>query len=162
MAFCYIGLGANLGEPVTSIRSALDQIALIEGVELIRSSSLYDSVPMGPSEQPNYINAVCKIKATLSGLDLLHALQRIENEHGRIRQGEHWGPRTLDLDLLILGTQSYSTTELTLPHYGMRGREFVLVPLFELQPDLLMHDSQPIAKWVAECDVSQLRRIHPK
>lgn len=155
----FIGLGANLGSPVATISSALSHIALIPEVELLACSSFYDSIPMGPSDQPNYTNAVCKIKTPLDGLSVLHHLQRIENELGRVRNGEHWGPRMLDLDLLMLGRQSYNSKELTLPHYGMRNREFVLVPLFELQPDLLMPDNLPIAKWVSECDVSQLRRI---
>lgn len=155
----FIGLGANLGSPVTTLTSALSHIAALTDVELIASSSFYDSVPMGPSEQPNYINAVCKISTTLDGLSLLKQLQYIEQTHGRIRNGEHWGPRTLDLDLLLLGQQQYHTNELTLPHYGMQGREFVLVPMFELQPDLIMPDNASIAKWVSECDVSQLRRI---
>ncbi|MDA7793215.1 2-amino-4-hydroxy-6-hydroxymethyldihydropteridine diphosphokinase [Glaciecola sp.] len=155
----FIGLGANLGDPVANISSALSHIALIPNLELLACSSFYDSVPMGPSEQPNYINAVCKISTSLDGLYLLHQLQSIEQEHGRVRDGEHWGPRMLDLDLLMLGRQTYNNQELTLPHYGMRHREFVLVPLFELQPDLLMPDNHPIAKWVSECDVSQLRRI---
>lgn len=155
----FIGLGANLGSPVATISSALSHIALIPEVELLACSSFYDSIPMGPSDQPNYTNAVCKINTPLDGLSVLHHLQRIENELGRVRNGEHWGPRILDLDLLMLGRQSYNSKELTLPHYGMRNREFVLVPLFELQPDLLMPDNLPIAKWVSECDVSQLRRI---
>ena len=155
----FIGLGANLGDPVATLSSALTQIAELAHVELLACSSFYDSVPMGPSEQPNYTNAVCKISTTLDGLSLLKQLQHIEQTHGRIRSGEHWGPRTLDLDLLILGKQTYHTDELTLPHYGMRSREFVLVPMFELQPELLMPDNTPIAKWVSECDVSQLRRI---
>ncbi len=155
----FIGLGANLGDPVASISSALSHISLIPNLELLACSSFYDSVPMGPSEQPNYTNAVCKIRTSLDGLPLLHQLQSIEQKHGRVRDGEHWGPRMLDLDLLILGRQTYNNQELTLPHYGMRHREFVLVPLFELQPDLLMPDNHPIAKWVSECDVSQLRRI---
>lgn len=155
----FIGLGANLGSPVATISSALSHIALIPEVELLACSSFYDSIPMGPSDQPNYTNVVCKINTPLDGLSVLHHLQRIENELGRVRNGEHWGPRMLDLDLLMLGRQSYNSKELTLPHYGMRNREFVLVPLFELQPDLLMPDNLPIAKWVSECDVSQLRRI---
>jgi len=97
----FIGLGANLGDPVASISSALSHIALIPNLELLACSSFYDSVPMGPSEQPNYTNAVCKISTSLDGLYLLHQLQSIEHEHGRVRDGEHWGPRMLDLDLLI-------------------------------------------------------------
>lgn len=155
----YIGLGANLGNPIEQLRSALTQIALIPDTELDACSHFYSSAPMGPSDQPNYTNAVCRLNSSLAPIALLDALQKIENEHGRVRTGQHWGARTLDLDVLFFGNQIIQSERLTVPHYGIRGREFVLVPLFELTPTLIMPDNQPISHWVAECDLSQLRRL---
>ncbi|WP_284700429.1 2-amino-4-hydroxy-6-hydroxymethyldihydropteridine diphosphokinase [Opacimonas viscosa] len=155
----YIGLGANLGNPVEQLRSALTQLAIIPNTELDACSHFYSSAPMGPSDQPNYTNAVCRLHTRLAPLALLDALQHIETEHGRIRTGEHWGARTLDLDILFYGNQSIQSERLIVPHYGIRGREFVLVPLFELSPTLVMPDNQPISHWVAECDLTELRRL---
>jgi 2-amino-4-hydroxy-6-hydroxymethyldihydropteridine diphosphokinase len=155
----FIGLGANLGDPVSQLTSALSDLASHPDITLQARSHFYESAPMGPQNQPNYINAVCKVSTNFQPLDLLKALQKIEQAHGRERKDERWGARTLDLDLLIYGDEFIQTEELTLPHYGMQGREFVLVPLFELQPDLIMPDNQPIAKWVSECDITQLTRI---
>jgi len=114
---------------------------------------------MGPSDQPNYTNAVCRLHSRLAPLTLLDRLQQIENEHGRVRTGEHWSARTLDLDMLFFGNQFIQNDRLTVPHYGIREREFVLVPLFELTPTLIMPDNRPISHWVAECDLTQLRRL---
>ena len=155
----FIGLGANLGDPVAQLTSALSHLASHPDITLQTRSHFYESIPMGPQNQPNYINAVCKVSTNFEPLALLHELQKIEQAHGRERKDIRWGARTLDLDLLIFGDEFIQTDELTIPHYGMRGREFVLVPLFELQPDLIMPDNQPIAKWVSECDISQLTRI---
>jgi 2-amino-4-hydroxy-6-hydroxymethyldihydropteridine diphosphokinase len=155
----YIGLGANLGNPVDQLRSALTQLALISDTELDVCSHFYSSAPMGPSDQPNYTNAVCRLHSRLAPLTLLDRLQQIENEHGRVRTGEHWSARTLDLDMLFFGNQFIQNDRLTVPHYGIREREFVLVPLFELTPTLIMPDNRPISHWVAECDLTQLRRL---
>lgn len=155
----YIGLGANLGNPIEQLRSALTQLALIPHTKLDACSHFYSSAPMGPSDQPNYTNAVCRLHCGLEPLALLDALQDIENKHGRVRTGEHWGARTLDLDILFFGNQNIHSDRLTIPHYGIRGREFVLVPLFELTSGLIMPDNLPISHWVAECDLTHLRRL---
>jgi 2-amino-4-hydroxy-6-hydroxymethyldihydropteridine diphosphokinase len=155
----FIGLGANLGDPVQQLTDALADIDSHADIKLLERSHFYSSAPMGPQDQPNYINAVCKVSTNLLPIDLLHALQAIELSHGRVRKAERWGARTLDLDLLLYGNEYIKTEELTVPHYGMSGREFVLVPLFEIQPDLIMPNNQPIAHWIRECDLTGLTRL---
>ena len=132
----FIGLGGNLERPVDHIRSARDAIAALPLVREAGFSSLYRSAPMGPADQPDYVNAVMAVDTTLEPLPLLDHLQAIETAHGRVRLGERWGPRTLDLDILVFGDQEIRTNLLQVPHSGMTEREFVLYPLMEVAPDL--------------------------
>jgi 2-amino-4-hydroxy-6-hydroxymethyldihydropteridine diphosphokinase len=134
----YLGLGSNLGNPLAQLRSARQAIQALPAVREIAFSSLYRSTPMGPSDQPDYINAVMAIQTCLSALDLLKALQAIELAHGRMRTGERWGPRTLDLDLLLYGQEEIVGNVLTVPHPGLAEREFVLYPLAEIAPPELV------------------------
>lgn len=155
----FIGLGSNLLNPMQQLKLAVQEIAQLPQTKVVKASSLYASKPMGPQNQPDYVNAVCKIATALSPYQLLDALQQIELKHGRVRKEERWGPRTLDLDILLFGSLNEDTERLQLPHPGIAAREFVLVPLFEITPDLLMPDGQPLAKWVANCNLNQLRRL---
>ena len=155
----YIGLGSNLSKPVAQIKSARTAIALIAGVKELAFSGLYHSLPMGPQDQPDYVNAVMCVATSLLPLDLLRCLQNIENEHGRVRKGERWGARTLDLDVLIYGDQEINLPDLTVPHKGLAERSFVLYPLFEIAPQLLVPGMGPIADLVAKCPLSGLRRL---
>jgi 2-amino-4-hydroxy-6-hydroxymethyldihydropteridine diphosphokinase len=127
----YIGLGANLDHPRRQILDALDELEQLEGCANLRPSSLYASPPMGPPDQPDYINAVAEMECSLPPEALLDALQSLESRHGRVRK-QHWGPRTLDLDLLLYGEQRIDTPRLTIPHPGIGERAFVLLPLAEL------------------------------
>ena len=140
MAFTqvYVGMGSNLDTPVQQLKDALAHLEQIEKTQLVNCSSFYASKPMGPQDQPDYVNSVAELDTQLSPIELLHALQRIELEQGRQRKNERWGPRTLDLDILLFGDLVIHTKELTVPHYGMQEREFVLYPLFELNPDLML------------------------
>lgn len=156
----YIGLGSNIKDPETQITSALAHIHQHPQISIQQCSHLYASAPMGPQDQPDYINAVCKITTGLTPIELLDFLQSIENAHGRERIGEKWGPRTLDLDILLFNNLAMDNARLTLPHYGMAQREFVLVPLFEIVPDLMMQDGKSIASWVADCSLEGLRRLN--
>nr|WP_297350018.1 2-amino-4-hydroxy-6-hydroxymethyldihydropteridine diphosphokinase [uncultured Glaciecola sp.] len=158
----YIGLGSNLGAPVKQLEQALGAIGQHSQMTLVSHSHFYSSLPMGPQDQPDYVNAVCKIKTSMQPQELLATLQIIENQQGRERLGDRWGPRTLDLDILLYNDLVLKTKHLTLPHYGMQEREFVLVPLFELSPDLTMQDGRPLANWVAKCNLEGLYRINPK
>ncbi|WP_412972266.1 2-amino-4-hydroxy-6-hydroxymethyldihydropteridine diphosphokinase [Glaciecola sp. MF2-115] len=158
----YIGLGSNMGNPVQQLQSAFQAIDEHSQMTLLAKSHLYASSPMGPQDQPDYVNAVCKIKTSLQPQELLATLQSIENQQDRKRNGERWGPRTLDLDILLYNDLALNTKNLTVPHYGMKNREFVLVPLFEISPDIIMQDGRSLATWVAKCNLEGLYRIDTK
>ncbi len=134
----YIGLGGNLEQPVDRIKSARQAIAAIPQVTEAGFSSLYRSAPMGPANQPDYVNAAMAVDTTLAPLALLEQLQTIETAHGRVRLGERWGPRTLDLDILLYGDQNIDSERLQVPHPGIAEREFVLYPLMEIAPELVV------------------------
>lgn len=155
----YIGLGSNLDDPIRQIGSARAACAALPGVAERAFSSLYRSSPMGPQDQPDYINAVMAVASELAAPDLLHQLQRIEREHGRIRTHQRWSARTLDLDLLIYGEQHIDTDELTVPHPGLAVRAFVLYPLLEIAPDLAVPGLGRIDELVLNCPLDGLQRL---
>jgi len=128
----WIGLGANLGDARAALRSAVQAMAALPGTRLLRVSSLYRSAPVDAGG-PDYLNAVAELDTTLAPLELLHALQRIEQAAGRERPYRN-APRTLDLDVLLYGSQSIATPTLTVPHPRLWERAFVLLPLAELRP----------------------------
>ena len=132
----YIGLGSNLGDPETQLTSALAALDGIPDTGLVRCSSFYRSKPLGPGGQPDFINAVALLDSGLTAIALLARLQSIENRQGRVRDGIQWGPRTLDLDMLLYGTEIIDEPGLIVPHPEMRHRNFVLIPLLELAPDI--------------------------
>ncbi len=147
MTQVYIALGSNLGVPREQLSQAIDALAALPQTKLIQSSPWYRTAPLGgPQGQPDYLNAACELKTTLAPLDLLHALQGIELQAGRIRL-ERWGPRTLDLDIIIYGTLEQNDPELTLPHPRAHERAFVLAPLADLNP-LLPLRSKPVTEWL--------------
>ena len=156
----YIGLGSNLAEPRHQLRSALDALTRIPDTQLAAVSSLYLSDPLGPPDQPRYHNAVAALNTSLPPLALLDALQAIELAHGRQRKAERWGPRTLDLDILLFGDRLISDARLTVPHYHMHARAFVLYPLTEIAPDgLQLADGRSLAALVASCPYEGLERL---
>jgi 2-amino-4-hydroxy-6-hydroxymethyldihydropteridine diphosphokinase len=155
----YIGLGSNLNDPVEQVRSARRTISQINGVEESGFSSLYRSPPMGPADQPDYVNAVLAVTTILAPLALLTELQAIEAEHGRVRGRERWGPRTLDLDILLYGQRVISTERLTVPHPRLSERAFVLYPLYEIAPDLHIPGKGQLAELVQRCPPAGLLRI---
>lgn len=142
----YIGLGSNLESPTTQIKQATRAIANLPQTKLINCSSLYQSEPMGPQDQNQYINAVVKISTGLAPLRLLDELQAIEKQQGRVRKFERWGPRTLDLDLLLYAEQTIQCERLTVPHYGMKERAFVILPLLEIEPNIQLPDGSLAAE----------------
>ncbi|HVT35388.1 MAG TPA: 2-amino-4-hydroxy-6-hydroxymethyldihydropteridine diphosphokinase [Nevskiaceae bacterium] len=136
MPLAYIGLGANLGDPPRQLRAALAGIGASDGVELVAQSPFYRSAPLGPAAQPDYCNAACAVRTSLPPLDLFARLLAIERAAGRVRDGARWGPRTLDLDLLVYEGVVMDTLQLRLPHPEIARRNFVLAPLADLAPDL--------------------------
>jgi 2-amino-4-hydroxy-6-hydroxymethyldihydropteridine diphosphokinase len=131
----YIGVGSNLGDPQARVRLAFESLAALPRTRLIARSRLYRTRPMGPVTQDDFINAVAGLLTQLPASGLLAAIRGIEAAAGRVR-GERWGPRTLDLDLLVYGTEQIQSPELTVPHPGIAGRGFVLAPLAEIAPTL--------------------------
>ncbi len=152
-----IGLGSNLDDPVRQVDSALSELADLPLTRLLRHSSLYRSAPMGPADQPDYVNAAALLETALEPLELLDALQAIEAAHGR-RRAQRWGPRTLDLDLLVYADLRLDHPRLVLPHPGIGERAFVLVPMAEIVPDMMIPGVGALA--VAAAAVSdQVERI---
>jgi 2-amino-4-hydroxy-6-hydroxymethyldihydropteridine diphosphokinase len=159
----YVGMGGNLDDPVARIGRALDDLDRLPRTVLCRVSSFYRNPPMGPAEQPHFVNAVAEIETGLDASRLLNGLQAIETASGRVR-GLRWGPRTLDLDLLLYGAEQSDDPQLTLPHPGVAKRAFVLVPLAEIAATVVvpglgaaaaLRDALPLA------DISSLERIFP-
>tara|TARA_R110000868_G_scaffold106234_2_gene291393 strand:- start:5416 stop:5952 length:537 start_codon:yes stop_codon:yes gene_type:complete len=140
---CYLGLGANLDQPDQQLRQALLALNSTPGIKLTGWSLFYRSKPVGPQDQPDYVNAVAQISTTLAPLDLLDQLQAIEQHQGRVRL-RRWGERTLDLDLLLYANQPIQHPRLTVPHVEMCNRLFVIQPLAELVPDCHLPDGTPV------------------
>lgn len=155
----YIGLGSNLAEPLTQLRGALAALAALPQSRLVAVSSFYASDPLGPADQPRYVNAVAALDTDLAPLALLDALQAIELDQGRVRKAERWGPRTLDLDILLFGERRLDEPRLSVPHYHMHARPFVLYPLAELAPDLRLPDGRRLADLLAACPFVGLERL---
>lgn len=147
----FVALGSNLHDPVKQLQQAMAALRAWPSVTQWISSSLYRTPPMGPQDQPDYINAVVGFQTEQSPLTLLAALQDQEQQQGRVREGERWGPRTLDLDLLLYGDETLDLPSLVVPHPGLTQRDFVLVPLYEIAPDLQLPDGSAVAEHWRRC-----------
>ena len=132
----HLGLGSNLDHPCEQLQQGLRVIETRLPLRSFQCSPFYQSPPMGGMEQPDYINAVCKFHTEMTAHELLAALRLIEDERGRQRK-EHWGSRTLDIDILLMGNVVSQDKDLTIPHSGMESRDFVLVPLLDISPDII-------------------------
>ncbi|MEJ2178858.1 MAG: 2-amino-4-hydroxy-6-hydroxymethyldihydropteridine diphosphokinase [Gammaproteobacteria bacterium] len=159
MTTAFVGLGSNLDDPVLQVTQACAEIAAIEKVRLIKISSLYQSPPMGPADQPDYINAVAEIATSLTPAELLVALQAIEKHHGRVRSAQRWSARTLDLDILLYGEKLINSASLVIPHLGLYERAFVLYPLLEIAPQLVVPGHGAIAELVQKCKRGGLKVV---
>ncbi|KKN81849.1 hypothetical protein LCGC14_0315220 [marine sediment metagenome] len=159
MTRCYIGLGSNQADPQAQVNAACVALARIPLTRVVACSSLYRSRPMGPQDQPAYINAAVALHTDLNAEQLLDSLQQIEQQQGRVRKAERWGPRTLDLDILLFGEEQISTARLQVPHYHMHARAFVLYPLAELQPELQMPDGTPLQQLLNDCPRGDLETL---
>jgi 2-amino-4-hydroxy-6-hydroxymethyldihydropteridine diphosphokinase len=155
----YLGLGSNLGEPLAQLRVALEALAALPHSQLAAVSSFYSSDPMGPADQPHYINAVAALDTALAPLDLLDALQTIEQQQGRTRHAERWGPRTLDLDILLFGERLLNEPRLRVPHYDLQARPFVLYPLAQIAPGLRLADGRLLDDLLQACPFRGLQRL---
>lgn len=158
MTRVFVGLGSNLSEPQQQLCSALAAMAKIPGTELLRRSGFYRSAPVGPGEQPDYVNAAAELDTELPPLVLLDHLQSIENAQGRERR-VRWGARTLDLDILLFGRQRIDEPRLQVPHPRIAERNFVLQPLMELEPELELPSGESIAALLQRCPQNRLEKI---
>lgn len=153
----YLALGSNLADPLHQVQSALNALAALPDTTLVATSSLYRTPPYGPPGQPDFLNAAVALDTALAAETLLDHTQRIELEQGRVRKAHRWGPRTLDLDIMLFGEQTLSTLRLTVPHYDMHNRAFMLLPLLEIAPDLTLPNGTRIADLLATLDSSSIR-----
>lgn len=153
----YIGLGSNLASPAEQLRDALRSLAKLPETRLVAVSSLYASDSLLPG-QPRYVNAVAAVDSSLEPLELLDALHGIENGQGRERN-ERWGPRTLDLDILLFGARVIDEPRLKVPHEQMHLRPFVLYPLAELAPGMQLADGRELDELLSACPFVGLERL---
>lgn len=158
MSLAYIALGANLGEPATTVRAAFAALANLPESRLARSSSLYRTAPVGLADQPDFINAVAALETRLEPEALLDELFEIESRFGR-RRAEKNGPRTLDLDLLLYDDRCLDLPRLTLPHPRMHLRAFVLRPLAEIAPQLALPGRGQLAAWLPAVASQGIHRL---
>ncbi|MEH3776083.1 2-amino-4-hydroxy-6-hydroxymethyldihydropteridine diphosphokinase [Enterobacter asburiae] len=144
MTLVYIAIGSNLASPLEQVNAAVQALGEIPQSRIVAVSSYYRTPPLGPQDQPDYLNAAVVLETALAAETLLDNTQRIELQQGRERKAERWGPRTLDLDIMLFGHETINTDRLTVPHYDMKNRGFMLWPLFEVAPDLIFPDGIPL------------------
>ncbi|MCK4863791.1 MAG: 2-amino-4-hydroxy-6-hydroxymethyldihydropteridine diphosphokinase [Gammaproteobacteria bacterium] len=155
----FIGLGSNLDEPLSQLNKAIERLKQLKTLTFIKASNFYSSPPMGPQDQPDYINAVVEVKTNLMAEQLLDELQKIENDQGRIRT-QHWGARTLDLDILLFGKDVINSERLIVPHCGISERNFVLYPLSDLlDSNFKIPGLGGINDLLADCPMTGLIRL---
>jgi 2-amino-4-hydroxy-6-hydroxymethyldihydropteridine diphosphokinase len=155
----YVALGSNLDDPRARIEQAFEALDGLPGTRGVLRSSLYRSPPFGPVEQPEFVNAVAGLLTSLSPEALLAVLKDLESRLGRARPVVRWGPRRIDLDLLVHGTTRMESEALTLPHPGLAGRAFVLVPLAEIAPDLEVPGHGRVRSLLACVDAAGVERL---
>jgi 2-amino-4-hydroxy-6-hydroxymethyldihydropteridine diphosphokinase len=142
----YVGVGANLGDRRATIEGAVDLLRAVPGVEVLAVSSLRETDPVGFEEQPRFLNGAVELETTLAARELLDELLRVERDLGRTREGPRFGPRTIDLDLLVYGGQRLDEPGLTVPHPRLHERRFALEPLAELAPELEIPGRGPVGR----------------
>jgi 2-amino-4-hydroxy-6-hydroxymethyldihydropteridine diphosphokinase len=155
---CYIALGSNLGDPAEQLRSAVEALRGVSSSNELLRSGLYRSEPVGPAGQPDYLNAVVSFPVRLAPAELLRRLQEIEAAHGRTRE-LRWGARTLDLDILLYGDSIIRTDQLQVPHPLMVERLFVLKPLMDLSPRLLVPGLGVVGELMEQCPGLRLEPV---
>ena len=153
---CYLGLGSNIGDRGANLAEAVQRLAQIPAVEIVRTSSIYETAPVGPRDQPDFLNQVTQADVTCTARRLLEYVRGIEQEMGRVRR-RRWGERIIDIDILLYGDETIDEPDLQIPHPQMLARQFVLVPLAEIAPDLVLPDGRRAAD--AADAGAQVRRV---
>ena len=153
MTTAFVGIGSNLGEPESQIGSAVELLAAEDGIELVAVSTLRETEPVGYLDQPSFLNGAARVETELPARELLKRLLAIESRLGRVRgEGPRFGPRTIDLDLLVYGDQTIDEPGLTVPHPRLAERRFALEPVAELAPDLEIPGLGPVQALLAELE----------
>ncbi|MEA3406191.1 MAG: 2-amino-4-hydroxy-6-hydroxymethyldihydropteridine diphosphokinase [Pseudomonadota bacterium] len=147
----YIGLGSNLEQPAKQIQEAIDALDALSETRVVKSSQLYASKPQGPQDQPDFVNAVCLLETTLEPMALLDMLQTIEQQQGRVKK-RHWGERLIDLDILLFDNQVIDSDRLIVPHKEVSSRDFVLLPLSEISPGLVIPGLASVEDLIAQLE----------
>ncbi|WP_369310245.1 2-amino-4-hydroxy-6-hydroxymethyldihydropteridine diphosphokinase [Providencia rettgeri] len=142
----YIAVGSNLGEPLKQAQQAIAALDAIPSSRVTATSPIYRTKPLGPQDQPDFLNLAVLLETTLEPEALLNYTQQIELDLGRVRKDERWGPRTLDLDIMLFGDRVINTPRLTVPHYGLKEREFMLYPLSDIAPTLVFPDGETLSE----------------
>lgn len=155
----WLGLGSNLQQPLTQVKEAIHRLAETDGIEILETSSFYCTPPWGDVQQDDFINAVVQIETRLEPVTLLRELQSLENLMGRERSNRRWGPRLIDIDLLLYGNQQLQLDELEIPHPRMHERAFVIVPLAELDPKLEIPGCGTVEKILQQIDCNGIKRL---
>ena len=159
MANVYIGLGSNLENPLSQLQIAIEHLEALPATDLVNCSQFYGSKPLGPDDQPDFVNAVCQVETQLSPHALLAALQQIEIEQGRIKK-RHWGERLIDLDILLYADEIIKTADLTIPHAEIDLRDFVLIPLAEISPGLVIPGLGSVETLISNLERSYLKPLN--
>jgi len=155
----YIGLGSNLNAPVVQVTHALETLGAMEGISILETSHFYTGPAMGgPADQADYVNAVTALRTVLSPRNLLHQLQLLERLQGR-KRGPRWGPRSIDLDILLYGDRIIDEKDFQVPHISLHQRAFVLIPLFEIAPDLIVPNHGKLSRLVDVLDSDPLQLV---
>ena len=154
----YVALGSNLGDREAHLIQGAKDIEELQDCSGLVMASLYETEPMGPQDQPDYLNSVCSFDCELEPLDLMHELKLIERQHGRVQSTERWRARPLDLDIILFGDRSVNTEELVIPHPGLAKRSFVLWPLAELNEGLSIPELGSIQQLMENCDRLGIQR----
>jgi 2-amino-4-hydroxy-6-hydroxymethyldihydropteridine diphosphokinase len=155
----YIGIGSNMDSPLEQVKHAMLELNSLPETHCIRQSACYCSAPMGPQDQPDYINAVVALETRLSPKTLLRQLQILEKSHGRVRDGSRWGPRTLDLDILLYADEVIDVPGMQIPHPGILQRNFVLFPLYEVAPEIIIPGVGRLQDVIRQCSPDGLMRL---
>ena len=159
MVEAYIGIGSNLNKPQQQVKTAIQALNTMPVSSVSCASSLYCSKPLGVPGQPDYINAVVALSTSLGPYQLLASLQGIETAQGRVRDGTHWGARVIDLDVLLYGNETLATEKLVIPHPWLAAREFVIYPLAEIAPDLVLPNGVALSALQKQCPLRGMARI---
>lgn len=155
----WLSLGSNLQDPLVQVEQALDRLRKTDGLDILRKSSFYRTPPWGDEQQDDFINAVVELRTSLAPVPLLHQLRVIENVMGRQRNDRRWGPRLIDLDLLLYGDLQFHSDELEIPHPRMHERAFVLLPMCELDNTVEVPGHGEVGKLLKELDASGINRL---